>query len=56
MKLMTLPSALQFVSPDIMELDVSTSAVSIAKIHVNVITSLDFVMKDVNMDGMDTIV
>ena len=39
-----------------MELGVSTSAASFAKIHVNVITSLEFVKKDVNLDGMETIV
>ena len=39
-----------------MELDVSTSAVSFAKIHVNVTTSLEYVKKDVNLDGMETIV
>ena len=48
--------ALQSVSSEIMELDVSTSAVSFAKIHVNVTTSLEYVKKDVNLDGMETIV
>ena len=41
---------------DITEINVSTNAVSFVKIHVNVITFLEFVMKDVYMVGMETIV